>query len=138
MPYLEHANITVRKFEDTIDFLQIACPTFKVRHRGDRADGRGRWLHFGDDDFYFALEERTDPAGTIENQYTEAGVNHLGLAIEDMDRVIETLDLAGFTHGISGEDTEGRRRRYYYDRNGLEWELTEYLSDDPAIRNRYI
>ncbi len=138
MPYLEHANVTVRKIEDSLSFLKIACPTFKVRSKGARADGGGNWLHFGNDEFYIAFEERTEPVAKIENLYTQAGVNHLGLVVEDMDRIVNDLDAAGFRKGIPGEDIESRRRRYYFDDNGFEWELVEYLTEDPALRNQYI
>ena len=48
------------------------------------------------------------------------------------------LESGGFREGHPGEDQPFRRRRYYLDSAGFEWELVQYLSERPEERNRYV
>ena len=138
--YLEHANITVPDVDAAISFLKIVEPAFEIRH--DKApDNSYRWAHIGTDECYIALEE--PHSGLISEQtnprtpYHDFGVNHLAWVVEDLDAVIRRLEEHGYQKGIPVEPHPHRKRAYYHDASGVEWEIIEYLSDDPAERNAY-
>ncbi len=59
---MEHANVTVTSIEDAKAFLKLAFPEFSQRGEG-RPDGK-RWVHFGTDESYIALEEMDEKTST--------------------------------------------------------------------------
>lgn len=131
---LEHANLTVRDLESTLRFLQTAFPEWGVRHRGE---GDRRWVHFGDDHTYLALEEASAEGELQPGEYLRPDINHLGLVLDDVEATATRLLEAGYREGIQTTDHPHRRRRYFYDEDGFEWELLQYLSEDPAVFNDY-
>jgi catechol 2,3-dioxygenase-like lactoylglutathione lyase family enzyme len=133
--YVEHANITVSDLDASLKFLQCALPELAVRGRGE-ARGR-RWLHIGTDVTYVALEQPPELGDTRRRPYADPGVNHVGFVVDDVDAVRERLHAEGYQEGISAEMHPHRRRIYFYDGDGSEWEFVEYLSDDPGERNDY-
>ena len=56
---MEHANITVQSIDEAFRFLQVAFPAATVRGAGAMFDDEklGRWVHFGTEDNYLALQE---------------------------------------------------------------------------------
>ena len=140
--YLEHANITVPDLDEAIDFLITIDPEFKVRHRGV-SGSKCEWAHIGTDNSYIALQSPYPDAekGRQQHFYRDTGINHLGWVVENLEAVEHRLQAKGYQPLASGQtsdyDEEFRRRTYYYDRAGIEWEIIEYLSDDPAKRNYY-
>jgi len=140
--YLEHANITVPDLDEAIAFLTTIDPEFKVRHRAF-SEGKCEWAHIGNDDSYIALQAPYADAeqGGQQHFYRDIGINHLGWVVENLDEVEQRLQAKGYQPPESGQTAdyveEYRRRAYYYDRAGLEWEIIEYMSDDPAQRNFY-
>lgn len=136
--YLEHANITVPDIDAAIAFLQTVEPRFKVRHDAKPA-GSYRWAHIGTDDTYIALQEPhvgVDPK-MFHRTYRNIGVNHLAFVVEDFAAVVERLEAAGYRKGMEGDPHPHRRRVYYFDHVGFEWEIVQYLTDDPAKKNAY-
>ncbi|MCZ6676408.1 MAG: VOC family protein [Candidatus Poribacteria bacterium] len=137
--YMEHANITVENLDEAIRFFTTAFPHFKVRGQGESDQGgwKKRWLHLGTDETYVALEEVSlEPEGT-RRPYRDPGINHVGFVVDDVDAVIERLGEAGYKTGIGVEPHPHRKRAYFHDRDGNEYEFVEYLSADPAERNDY-
>ncbi len=136
--YLEHANITVPDVDAAIAFLQTIDPALKVRKDVTPA-GSHRWVHIGTDTSYIALQaphvDATPQAA--RTAYENHGVNHLAWVVDDIDAVVERMQQAGYERGITGKPHPHRRRIYFYDPAGFEWELLEYLSDDLAERNDY-
>jgi hypothetical protein len=55
---LDHANLAVRGVDETIRFLQVAFPEFRIRAEGTGWLG-ARWVHVGTDDVYLALHQAT-------------------------------------------------------------------------------
>jgi len=131
---LEHANLTVRDLESALRFLQTAAPDWRVRHR---AEGDRKWVHFGDDRTYLALEEAREEGELQSGEYLRPDINHLGLVVDDLEAATARLLGAGYREGIQTTDHPHRRRKYFYDDDGFEWELLEYLSEDPASFNDY-
>ena len=133
--YLEHANVTVKSLDEAVTFLQTALPEYKVRGRG--LGLHGPWLHLGTDETYHALEEASQDRRGPRARYADPGLNHLGFVVPDTAAVAERLRTAGYEEGYIAEAHPARRRVYFYDRDGNEYEFVDYASDDPAERNDY-
>jgi len=131
MQILEHIHVGVRSLAASERFLQAAVPEFTTRGGGD-APGYGPWLHIGTDSNYIALTEVSDAKPMVD-------LRHIGLVVDDIEALIARLASAGFEPADSSAlDTHPYRRRVYYiDDNGIDWEFVEYLSDDPSQRNDY-
>lgn len=135
MPRLEHANLSVQDAATITRFLQTAFPRFRVRGQGHDYYGRP-WCHVGDDDFYVALT--TLRAGVVRKPYGDTpGLNHLGWEVDDLDALRQRMETRGFKHNLLVTDHPARRRIYYHDPEGNDWEFVEYTSADPANRNDY-
>jgi catechol 2,3-dioxygenase-like lactoylglutathione lyase family enzyme len=134
---LEHANLTVRDIGEMIRFLQTAFPKFRVRGEGISQDG-GRWVHVGTQETYIAL----NPAkAELERRWTPyrglQGVNHLAYEVDDVEALCRRMKSAGYRESTPPNAHPHRKRRYFYDAEGNDWEFVEYLSQDPAERNDY-
>ena len=135
---IEHANITVPDIDAAIAFLKAVEPEFKVMHDSGSL-GDYRWAHVGTADNYFALEESHEPTpdASLKRRYADFGVNHVGMVVSGVDALAERLLKAGYTEGYRAERHPARIRRYFLDSAGMEWELVEYLTDDPSKRFDY-
>ena len=69
--------------------------------------------------------------------YKDYGVNHIGWAVDDFDATTGRLKAAGYQEGIPGEAHRHRRRAYFYDSAGFEWEIVAYLTEDLTERYSY-
>ncbi len=138
MTQLEHANITVPDIDAAIRFLSLAAPDFSIRKDGVAEQGY-RWVHVGNDQGYIALQAAHVGAQPVTSNetYVNYGVNHLGLIIDDAAAVEAGLVDAGYRRNGPMIQDSHRRRLYFYDDAGFEWELVEYMSDDPAERYLY-
>jgi catechol 2,3-dioxygenase-like lactoylglutathione lyase family enzyme len=133
---LEHANLLVRDLDEMLRFLRTALPELHIRHEG--TSGGRRWLHFGDDSGYLALAEATvSPAEPWVPYSGKPGLNHLGFEVDDADAVRERLRAAGYADSTYPNAHPHRKRVYFHDREGNDWEFVEYRSTDPAERNDY-
>ena len=133
---LEHANLSVRDYDGMVRFLQAAFPDFRVRREGRRHGHR--WLHIGMDHTYIALNEATSEASDRWVPYSgKPGVNHLGYEVDDADGVRERLAAAGFHDSTVPNEHPHRKRVYFFDPDGNDWEFVQYYTDEPALRNDY-
>jgi len=133
---LEHANIVVREFDAMVRFLNTAFPAFRVRQEGLN-DGQ-RWIHIGTDDTYIALTEASEEPAEEWIPYSgRPGVNHLGYEVDDVEALRARLAAAGFRDSTYPNNHPHRKRVYFYDADGNDWEFVQYFSDDPGRRNDY-
>ncbi len=133
---MEHANLSVRHFDDTVRFLKAAFPDFGIRREGLN-NGR-RWMHIGTSDTYLALTEASSEANEQWVPYSgKPGVNHLGFEVDDAEAIRQRLTDAGFKDSTYPNRHPHRNRVYFLDADGNDWEFVEYFSDDPAERNDY-
>ena len=136
--YLEHVNITVIDVDEAIRFLQTAMPDWKVRADvSSKENNCRRWVHLGTDTSYIAIEDRGATEKGNHEPYVDPGVNHMGLVVKDIDAVSKRLTDAGYSEGASSPDNLNRKRIYFYDADGNEYEFIEYLKSDIASRNDY-
>ena len=126
MGRLEHVNVTVQDPDKTAEMLNILFG-WEVRWQGDAIHG-GRTVHVGTDADYLALY--TGPGGqdqkAADNSYlTRAGLNHIGVVVEDLDATEARVMAQGYkTH--SHADYEPGRRFYFHEENGIEIEVVSY------------
>ena len=136
--YLEHVNITVIDVDEAIRFLQTAMPDWKVRADvSSKESNCRRWVHIGTDTTYLAIEDRGATQKGPHEPYVNPGVNHIGLVVKDVDAVSKRLTDAGYAEGLSSPDNPNRRRIYFFDAEGNEYEFVEYLQSDVASHNNY-
>jgi len=136
---LEHANLSVLDLQGAIDFLTTAFPHFRVRGRGPLADSpwAGEWVHLGTDDTYLALQQARPGSTRDDVPYDDPGINHVGFVVDDVDALRGRLLEAGYREGLVVDPHPHRKRIYFHDPDGTEYEFIEYLSEDPAERNAY-
>lgn len=133
---LEHANISVRDVDEMTRFLQTAFPEFRVRREGLN-NGR-RWAHVGTDDTYIAITEASEEPAEAWKPYSgKPGVNHLAYEVDDVEALRERLAAAGFRDSTVPNNHPYRKRVYFYDADGNDWEFVQYFSKVPAERNDY-
>lgn len=118
--FLEHANITVSDPERSSALLQQLCG-WHERWRG--ASQMGGWtIHVGTDRDYIALYTRDGSGGPYAKG---APLNHVGLVVDDLDAaeaIVVAAGLEPFGHG----DYEPGRRFYFFDWDGIEFEMVSY------------
>jgi catechol 2,3-dioxygenase-like lactoylglutathione lyase family enzyme len=134
---LEHANITVRDIDAMMRFLVTAFPAFQIRQDKTEADGR-RWVHMGHDGTYIALNQATSSAVEKRVPYQgDPGINHLGYEVDNVDSLRERLVAGGYRDSTYPNEHPFRKRVYFYDDEGNDWEFIQYLSEDVSMRNDY-
>jgi len=133
---IEHANMIVRDVDATAKFLKTAFPEFRVRREG--GIGNDRWMHIGTDDTYIALNAaKAEPAEVWKPYSGKPGVNHLGYEVDDAEALRERMRDAGYTDSTVPNNHPHRKRVYFHDPDGNDWEFVQYFSDNPAERNDY-
>lgn len=120
---IEHVNLTVSDPEKSAASIERIFG-WHQRWSGPARDG-GRTIHIGDDRVYLALY--TGPNGQHANiQYPKgAPLNHVGIEVDDLDATeakVVAEGLVPFNHG----DYEPGRRFYFFDRDGIEFEIVSY------------
>lgn len=120
---LEHVNLTV---SDPGRSASLISDIFgwPERWRGPAQHG-GFTIHVGGDDNYVALY--TGPDGVHPDAHWTKGVplNHVGVEVDDLDATEGRVIAAGlipFSHG----DYAPGRRFYFFDPDGIEWEVVSY------------
>jgi catechol 2,3-dioxygenase-like lactoylglutathione lyase family enzyme len=135
---IEHVNITVPDIDAAVNFLKIVAPDFEIRN-DQKPENDKRWMHIGNNQFYFALQEAHVGHTPIKpNQtYINYGFNHIGLVVHNIEDIEKQLIAAGYKKGIDTPKETFRKRIYYYDAAGFEWELVEYFSENTKDKFLY-
>ena len=133
---LEHANISVRDIAGMIRFLQTAFPEFQVR--GEGGCNGARWVHIGTQETYIALNAAKAEAARRWTPHSGApGENHLAYEVDDAEALHQRMKAAGYRDSTPPNMHPYRKRVYFYDPEGNDWEFVQYLSQNPAERNDY-
>ena len=118
--WLEHVNLTVGDPDRSSILLQDLCG-WHERWRGPSQLG-GRTIHVGSARDYIALYTHDTSAGPYAKGVP---LNHVALVVDDLDEAEATVIAAGlvpFSHG----DYDPGRRFYFFDWDGIEFELVSY------------
>ena len=118
--FLEHVNITVSDPDRSSTLLQQLCG-WHERWRGPSQMG-GRTIHVGSERDYIALYTHGKSAGPYAKGVP---LNHVALVVGDLAEAEATVLAAGlepFGHG----DYDPGRRFYFFDWDGIEFELVSY------------
>ena len=134
---LEHANLVVNDLDGMVRFLQTAFPDFRVRSDGLSWQGK-RWMHLGTEDTYIAINEASKQASEPWVPYGgKPGLNHLGYEVDDVEALRTRMAEAGYKDSTVPNGHPHRKRVYFHDAEGNDWEFVQYFTDDPALRNDY-
>lgn len=121
--FIEHVNITVSNPERTADFLMRVFG-WHIRWKGPSAMG-GYTIHVGNEQFYLAVYAR-DLGGSEPANYAKgAPLNHIGIVVDDLDDVDRRVLAEGY-ETFSHDDYEPGRRFYFFDHDGIEYEVVSY------------
>ena len=136
MLYIEHLNLVVSDLPASFSFYRAAFPHWRIRDSGDGVwlGVARKWLHFGDDHQYLALNDDGDGENRDLAGHTP-GLAHFAFVTANIDAVVERLADAGFSVAKEGADEPYRKNVYFVDPAGFEVEFVEYLSDQPEQRN---
>jgi catechol 2,3-dioxygenase-like lactoylglutathione lyase family enzyme len=122
--FLEHVNVTVPDPDKTAKML---CDLFgwKIRWQGDAIHG-GRTIHVGGEASYVAIYTGNESHKSVHNSYeTVGGLNHIGVVVDDVDAIERLVTERGF-EPHSHADYEPGKRFYFYDHDGIEFEVVSY------------
>lgn len=123
---LEHVNITVGDADRSAALLEQIFG-WRVRWAGPAMAG-GRTIHIGTDEQYLALYTRQGSDGVPLAWPKGAPLNHVAVVVDDLEAVEARVARAGlipFNHG----DYEPGRRFYFFDADGIEFEVVSYGRD---------
>ena len=118
--YLEHINITVSDIERSAALLRDLMG-WHDRWRGPSQLG-GETIHVGGEADYIAVYTKGAP---VDRFAKGAPLNHVGLVVDDLDAaeaVVKAAGLEPFNHA----DYEPGRRFYFFDWDGIEFEMVSY------------
>jgi catechol 2,3-dioxygenase-like lactoylglutathione lyase family enzyme len=118
---LEHVNITVSDPDRSARLLADLCG-WHERWRGPSQLG-GWTIHIGSGSEYLALWTPGEPQG---RRFAKGvPLNHVGLEVDDLDAA-EQVVLAAGLETFSHADYEPGRRFYFFDWDGIEFEVVSY------------
>lgn len=117
---IEHANLTVSDIERSSQFFQELFG-WHERWRGPAING-GETIHVGDERTYLALYTDREPH---ERFAKGAPLNHIGVLVDDLDAA-ETIVLDAGLETFNHADYAPGRRFYFFDWDGIEFEVVSY------------
>ena len=117
---IEHVNLTVTDIERSADLFEKLLG-WRQRWRGASMHG-GETIHVGEENTYLALyTDRKEHAGQKKGR----PMNHVGLVVDDLDGAEQVIVEAGL-EPWGHDDYEPGRRFYFYDWDGIEFEVVSY------------
>ena len=120
---MEHANVTVRNPQRSAALLHDLFG-WHIRWEGPSMSA-GHTIHIGSDDQYIALYSNADAQARQGTFAKGQPLNHLGIVVDDLEAAERRVVAAGldpFNH----DDYAPGRRFYFYDDNGIEFEIVSY------------
>ncbi len=118
----EHINLSCKNIEASKKFYQTILPDWYVRAEG--IFNGDRWMHFGNDQFYLALNNDSEQQ-RVHQPYENIGINHVGFVIKDGEAMIKLLEAEDIEY-YTMTAPETKYRIYINDPDGNEIELVEY------------
>ena len=125
-PRIEHVNVTVSDADRTARLMGDIFG-WHIRWQG-RAMAGGRAVHVGTDAAYLALYTGPDAPYPAERFAKSQPLNHVGVEVDDLEAVERRVVAAGLTPFNHG-DYEPGRRFYFFDPDGIEFEVVSYQAE---------
>jgi predicted enzyme related to lactoylglutathione lyase len=121
--FIEHVNVTVSDPARSAAML-INLFDWHIRWNG-KAQMGGDTIHVGNDQFYLAVYAMTPDPDNVLHHQKGAPLNHIGIVVDDLEEIerrVAAMGLIPFGHG----DYEPGRRFYFFDHDGIEFEIVSY------------
>ena len=122
---LEHVNITVGDADRSAALIERLFD-WTVRWKGPAMNG-GRTVHIGTESQYLALYSRPGGDGGPLAWPKGAPLNHVAVEVDDLDEMERRVAEAGLEPMNHG-DYEPGRRFYFFDPDGIEFEVVSYAA----------
>jgi catechol 2,3-dioxygenase-like lactoylglutathione lyase family enzyme len=122
---IEHVNMTVGDADRSAALMERLFG-WSVRWAGPAMNG-GRTVHVGTDSHYLALYSAPGGDGRPLGWTKGLPLNHVAIEVDDLDaseRKVVEAGLTPFAHG----DYEPGRRFYFFDPDGIEFEVVSYAA----------
>ncbi|GAB5486745.1 MAG: hypothetical protein Pars2KO_03150 [Parasphingorhabdus sp.] len=120
---LEHVNITVTDPQRSAELFNELFG-WHIRWEGPSMLG-GRTIHVGSEDQYLAVYTNEDVEASDPEFRKGEPLNHVGVVVDDLDGVEEKVKAAGLKP-FGHENYEPGSRFYFFDWNGIEFEVVSY------------
>lgn len=120
---LEHVNISVTDPQRSAKLMQDLFG-WHIRWEGPAMAG-GYTVHVGYDNGYLALYTNPDIAAADVQHPKGLPLNHIGVIVGNLDAVEAKVIAAGF-EPFSHSDYGPSQSFYFFDRNGIEFEVVSY------------
>lgn len=120
---IEHVNVTVSDSPRTARLMEQLFG-WRVRWQGPAQAG-GHTVHVGTDRQYLALWSAAAGGGGVERYAKGLPLNHICIEVDDLDGTEARVVAAGLTPFSHG-DYEPGRRFYFFDPDGIEFEVVSY------------
>ena len=120
---LEHVNITVADPKRSAELFHELFG-WHIRWEGPSMLG-GRTIHVGSEDQYLAVYTNDDVEAADPKFRKGIPLNHVGVVVDDLDSVEEKVKTAGL-EPFGHDDYDPGRRFYFFDWNGIEFEVVTY------------
>ena len=121
---IEHVNVTVSDPERSAKLMQDVFG-WAIRWRGPAMNG-GHTIHVGSVDHYIALYSKPREAASATHFAKGRPLNHIGVEVDDLDATEQAILAKGF-ETFSHSDYEPGRRFYFFDPDGIEYEVISYV-----------
>jgi catechol 2,3-dioxygenase-like lactoylglutathione lyase family enzyme len=119
--FIEHVNITVADPERSANLVANLFG-WHIRWQGPSLHG-GRTVHVGDDTSYIAYYAEATP---YRGPWKKGDpLQHIAIVVEDLDDIERRVIAAGLVP-FSHADYEPGRRFYFFDYDGIEYEMVSY------------
>ncbi|HZJ28333.1 MAG TPA: VOC family protein [Acidimicrobiia bacterium] len=118
---LEHVNLSVKNPRRTADLFERLFD-WHTRWSGESMF-EGECIHVGTDDTYLSLHTR--PADQSDFNGYDRPVAHIGVLVEDLDKVVRRVhdcEIETFNH----DEVEPGRRFYFFDYDHICYEVASY------------
>ncbi len=120
---LEHVNMTVSDPQRSADLMRDLFG-WHIRWEGPSMLG-GHTIHVGTDDQYLALYTNEKVQAAAPQFRKGEPMNHVGMTVDNLDAVEAKVVAAGL-EPFGHEDYDPGRRFYFFDWNGIEFEIVSY------------
>ncbi|MEO0357994.1 MAG: VOC family protein [Pseudomonadota bacterium] len=125
MTILEHINITVSDGPRTAKWMQDVFG-WHIRWQGRANNEQGATIHIGTDTHYVALYTHDTKHKSNDASFVNIGaMNHIAVVTDDLATMDAKVRAAGFERG-EHQHYEPGHRFYFWDHDGIEFEVVQY------------